>query len=384
MLNLPEPSRGGAIFEEEFPDFVETLFGAGGKELREPNAAIILFKDLRGEGYIHLFEKFLLRIQREKGKAGKIKKLTLRTEDWNKEEIERWLDEGGIIFVEVTNEETIEKLNEQDLADRLWAIFSRGDGIVVFYTKEDDAFSKMSEITQDINWNRLGLKPEIFKVIPKELPLDLKTKISRVVYGLVSIPDVTPDSKMSWIINTAEKQYLKVLKQIMKTYEPFLPVKATDNESTEHVLAKYFIVHSLIKRLQQEKEINWDKIRELIETEPETYPRPDVLYKPENEHFEFETLFGEGFRKITNKLDEYSRANPEAKVRMVVEPITALLHLQEFKHQLTWIKKGRLYSNLDVEYYTFNIFTEQLMSLEDFIKSLSEVIKESKGYEHSE
>jgi len=382
-LGLPETDNGSVIFEREFPDFVETLFGVSGNELKETNAAIILFRDIRNEGYIHLFEKFLLRLQREKGKAGKVKKLTLSSEDWNREEVERWLDEERIIFVEVTNKEILEKLERQDLADRLWAIFSRGDGIVVFHTEDDGTFSKINEMIQDINWNRLGLKPEIFKVVPRELPFDLKVKISRIIYGLVPIPDVAPNSKMSWIINTAEKQYLKSLKRIMQMYEPFFPVKATDDESVEHILAKYFIIHSLIKRTQRERalpenlhEIEWDKIRELIETEPETYPRPDVLYNPENEHFEFETLFGESFRKITNKLNEYSQAKPEAKVRIVVEPITVLLHLNEFKRQLAGIKKGKLYSNLDVEYYTFDLSKGRLMTLEEFFKVTSETVKE--------
>jgi len=382
-LGLPETDNGSVIFEEEFPDFVETLFGVGSNELKETNAAIILFRDIKNEGYLHLFEKFLLRLQREKGRAGKIKKLTLRNEDWNKEEIERWLDDGGIILVEVNNKEILEKLERQDLADRLWAIFSRGDGIVVFYAEDDGTFSKINEMIQDINWNRLGLKPEIFKIAPRELPFNLKVKISRIIYGLVPIPDVAPNSKMSWIINTAEKQYLKALKRIMQRYEPFFPVKATDDESTKHLLAKYFIIHTLLKRIRKEKnlpenfhEIEWDKIRELIETEPETYPRPDVLYNPENEHFEFETLFGESFRKITNKLDEYSQAKPEAKVRVVVEPITVLLHLNEFKHQLAGVRKGKLYSNLDVEYYTFDLSKERLMTLEEFFKIISKTLKE--------
>jgi len=382
-LGLPETDNGSVIFEREFPDFVETLFGVGSNELKETNAAIILFRDIKNEGYIHLFEKFLLRLQREKGKVGKPKKLTLSSEDWNREEVERWLDEERIIFVEVANKEILEKLARQDLADRLWTIFSRGDGIVVFYTEDDGTFSKINEMIQDINWNRLGLKPEIFKVVPRELPFNLKVKISRITYGLVPIPDVAPNSKMSWIINTAEKQYLKALKRIMQMYEPFFPVKATDDESMEHILAKYFIIHSLIKRIQRERdlqenlhEIEWDKIRELIETEPETYPRPDVLYNPKNEHFEFETLFGESFRKITNKLNEYSQAKPEAKVRVVVEPITVLLHLNEFKRQLAGIKKGKLYSNLDVEYYTFDLSKERLMTLEEFFKATSEIVKE--------
>ncbi|WP_297470416.1 hypothetical protein [Thermococcus sp.] len=382
-LGLPETDNGSVIFEREFSDFVETLFGIGSNELKETNAVIILFRDIKNEGYIHLFEKFLLRLQREKGRVGKVKKLTLSSENWNMEEVERWLDEGGIIFVEVANKEILEKLARQDLADRLWAIFSKGDGIVVFHTEDDGTFFKINEIIQDINWNRLGLKPEIFKVVPRELPFNLKVKISRIIYGLVPIPDVAPNSKMSWIINTAEKQYLKALKRIMQMYEPFFPVKATDDESTEHLLAKYFIIHTLLKRIQKERnlpenlqEIEWDKIRKLIETEPETYPRPDVLYNPENEHFEFETLFGESFRKITNKLDEYSRAKPEAKVRVVVEPITVLLHLNEFNHQRAGTKKGKLYSNLDVEYYTFDLSKERLMTLEEFFKIISETLKE--------
>ncbi|WP_297489770.1 hypothetical protein [Thermococcus sp.] len=382
-VSLSETGSSNWIIETETEDFIKALFGVSSQELREPNAAIILFKDVRDEGYIHLFEKLLLRLQREKGKTGKVKKLTLSDEDWNKEEIEKWLDEGGIIFIEVANREILDKLTKRDIADRLWAIFSKGDGTVVFHTKDDDTFYAINELVQELNWNKLGLKPEIFKILARELPFEEKLRIIEHVYGFVSLPDLMPGSKVSWIVNTAEKQYLKALKRIMHKYEPFFPVRASDDESTEHVLAKYFIIHTLIKRLQREgklpsrlQDVEWDKVRTIIETEPESYPRPDVLYKPKEAYFEFETLFGESFRKITNKLDEYARAKPGAKVRIVVEPITVLLHLHEFKHQIAGIKKGKLYSNLNVEYYTFNLSTGELVPLGKFIESLSRVLAE--------
>ena len=380
-VSLSETGSSNWIIETETEDFIKALFGVSSQELREPNAAIILFKDVRDEGYIHLFEKLLLRLQREKGKTGKVKKLTLSGEDWNKEEIERWLDEGGIIFIEVANREILDKLTKSDIADRLWAIFSKGDGTVVFHTKDDDTFSAINELVQELNWNKLGLKPEIFKILARELPFEEKLRIIEHIYGFVPLPDLMPGSKVSWIVNTAEKQYLKALKRIMHKYEPFFPVRASNDESTEHVLAKYFIIHTLIKRLQREgklpsrlQDVEWDKVRTIIETEPESYPRPDVLYKPEEVYFEFETLFGESFKKITNKLDEYARAKPGAKVHIVVEPITVLLHLQEFKHQIAGIKKGKLYSNIDVEYYTFNLSTGELVPLGKFIESLSRVL----------
>ncbi|WP_297499653.1 hypothetical protein [Thermococcus sp.] len=380
-VSLSETGRGNWVLETETGDFMKALFGVSSQELREPNAAIILFKDIGDEGYIHLFEKLLLRLQREKGKMGKAKKLTLRGEDWNKEEIERWLDEGGIIFIEVANRKILDKLTKRDIADRLWAIFSKGDGTVVFHTKDDDTFYAINELVQDLNWNKLGLKPEIFKILVRELPFEEKLRIIEHIYGFVPLPDLMPGSKVSWIANTAEKQYLKALKRIMHKYEPFFPVRASNDESTEHVLAKYFIIHTLIKRLQREgklpsrlQDVEWDKVRTIIETEPESYPRPDVLYKPEDVCFEFETLFGESFRKITNKLDEYTRAKPRAKVHIVVEPITVLLHLHEFKHQIAGIKKGKLYSNLNVEYYTFNLSTGGLVPLDEFIESLSGVL----------
>lgn len=380
-VSLSETDRGNWILETETEDFIKALFGVSSQELREPNAAIILFKDVRDEGYIHLFEKLLLRLQREKGKTGKVKKLTLSSEDWNKEEIERWLDEGGIVFIEVVNREILDKLTKGDIADRLWAIFSKGDGTVVFHTKDDDTFSAINELVQELNWNKLGLKPEIFKILARKLPFEEKLRIIEHIYGFVPLPDLMPGSKVSWIVNTAEKQYLKALKRIMHKYEPFFPVRASDDESTKHVLAKYFIIHTLIKRLQREgklssrlQDVEWDKVRTIIETEPDSYPRPDVLYRPEEVYFEFETLFGESFRKITNKLDEYARAKPGAKVRIVVEPITVLLHLHEFKHQIAGIKKGKLYSNVDVKYYTFDLSTRGLVPLDEFIESLSKVL----------
>lgn len=78
------------------------------------------------------------------------------------------------------------------LADRLWAIFSKKKGIVIFYTKDEELFNEYKNILKDIVWNKLHLGAEIVEVIPRKLSFKEKLKLADLLFGFVNMREEAP------------------------------------------------------------------------------------------------------------------------------------------------------------------------------------------------
>ncbi len=358
---------------------IEFLFGGNVKGIKRGEPLIVLFKDYKDDSYIQTFETLLLRICREKyGGIPEVKKLSLK-EDWNKYEIERYLDEGNIFLIELESEEEI---NKDNLADRLWAIFSKEKGIVIFYTKSKNIFEKYKTILNEINWTKLNLKAKIIEIIPKRLSFKEKINVAKALFGFMDIEkDVPPIAPMDAVLNFAKEKYKEKLEKINNKYHINLGIiNEGENESKEHMNLKSFVTHCLIKKLEKDekipkddKEKDWDYIKEnIIITE---YPKEgknnnilvDVYFVDKNENYEIETLFEEGFGKIHKTLEKY---NPNEKINIVVENITALLHAKEFLNLINLIEKKQRYKNLEINFYTLDIKNNKLINLKDYYKKL--------------
>ncbi|HII60193.1 hypothetical protein [Pyrococcus horikoshii] len=368
---------------EKLKDPLEFLFGKGVGKIRNIEPLVILFKDHENDSYIQTFETLLLRIYREKhGGYPDVKKLSLINE-WNRREIEQWLDEGKLFLIELDKrsrkgEETIEaKLNAEMLADRLWAIFSKKKGIVIFYTKDEELFNEYKNILKDIVWNKLHLGAEIVEVIPRKLSFKEKLKLADLLFGFVNMrEEAPPNASMDAILNVGENKYKDKLVKLKEKYYDILGiVKPGENESEEHLRGKAFIVHWLIRQLEEKGIVpkgegkDWKFIRDTIRTEePRNGVIVDVYFN--NENYEFETLFEEGFGKIHKTLRKYEQL--QAKVRIIVEPITAFLHVKEFAELMRIVKQ--MYPTLDVRFYTLDVKNENLVPLEKYLKEVETLI----------
>ncbi|WP_144244849.1 hypothetical protein [Thermococcus eurythermalis] len=397
------PEVGSGEGSSELKDPLEVLFGAGVGKIRDLEPLVILFEELPDDSYKDTFTELLLRIYREKhGGYPEVKELSL-DEEWNKQEIERWLDEGKIFLIDLDGGEDA-KINERLLADRLWAIFSKRKGIVIFYTRDMEKFKKYKRMLTSpsgINWRDLHFKLRIVEVHSPKLSINEKRKLASLIYGYgikIKLPDIDIMTFTDSIFNMSKEEYEKKLKKLVGKYSIVGIIneaedkKGTENESPEHYAGKVFIVNYLIKKLQEEEEISkdfneieWDKVeREYIWTETPIKVKdeskkivPDVTFVPEGEHYEFETLFGEGFSKISGKtLKKYHKYAPNSKVRIVVEPITAFLHMNEFSTLIKLIKKGNRFGELDVRFYTFDVEKERLLDLESYLRELRKFLKE--------
>jgi len=348
-----------------------------GMTVEEIEPVVILFKDSPHDSCIHTFETLLLRLYREKrGGSPEFKKLSLR-EDWNKREIEQWLDEGKVFLIDLDSEAKID-IDKNLLADRLWAIFSKGRGIIIFYTKNEKIFNEYNEILDEICW-KLQLKPKFIKIRPRDLSSEEKIKLASLLFTDIKDEELLPDST-DGIINISKRKYEEKLREIEKKYDLIGLINRTNDESEEHYRGKAFIVNVLIKRLQESgripkrfEEIPWDDIEKLIRTEePLGEVKPDVVF--ENEYYEFETLFGEGgFRKITERtLKKYHEELKGVKVKVVVEPITAFLHAKEFRKLIDLIRRGKRFKNIEVEFYTIDAKNERLLPIEEYLRQLKE------------
>ncbi len=363
---------------EEFKEPIEFLFGGNVEGIKRGEPLIVLFKDYKDDNYIQTFETLLLRICREKyGGIPEVKKLSLK-EDWNKYEIERYLDEGNIFLIELDSKNDIDKDN---LADRLWAIFSKERGIVIFYTKSENIFEKYKTILNEIKWNKLNLKAKIIEIIPRKLSFEEKINITKALFGFVDIENAPQTAPMDAILNFAKEKYKEILEKINNKYYTTLGIiNEGENESKEHINVKSFVTHCLIKKLEKDekiqkddKEKDWDAIKEnIIKTE---HPKEgknkniivDVYFVDRDENYEIETLFEEGFGKIHKTIEKY---NPNEKINIVIENITAFLHAKEFFDLINLIENKQRYKNLQINLYTLDIKNKKLINLKDYLKAL--------------
>ncbi|ACX72220.1 Competence CoiA family protein [Methanocaldococcus vulcanius M7] len=375
--SIPNENETNETEIEMSKDPMEFLFGSNIEGMKRGGPLIVLFKDYKDDSYIQTFETLLLRICREKyGGIPKVKKLSLK-EDWNKYEIERYLDEGNIFIVELDSKEEI---NKDNLSDRLWAIFSKERGIVIFYTKSENIFEKYKTILNEINWTKLNLKAKIIEIIPKRLSFKEKINVAKALFGFIDIEkDVPPIAPMDAVLNFAKEKYKEKLEKINNKYYINLGIiNEGENESEEHMNLKSFVAHYLIKKLEKEgkipkedKEKDWDYIKEnIIITEHSKEGKNnnlivDVYFDDKNENYEIETLFKEGFGKIHKTLEKY---NPNEKINIVIENITAFLHAKEFLNLINLIEKKQRYKNLEINFYTLDLKNNKLTDLKYYYK----------------
>ena len=380
---------------ENMDDPLDKIFGIGAGKIRELEPLVILFRDWSDDSYIDTFNELLVRLYREKhGGHPEIKRLSLR-EDWNKREIEQWLDEGKLFLIDLDSDNKTE-IDEKLLADRLWAIFSKKKGIVVFYTRDPKKFERYKELLNGLNWSNLNFKLEIIEIIPLKLTSEEKRELTRLIYGLtVDVPLVETTRYMDSFINIARQEYKKTLYNLIGKYELIGFVNASENESDEHYAGKVFVVDCLIKKLQKEEKlpktfnkIDWDVVeKEFIKTEQPINDLiiPDVIFVPQNEYYEFETLFGEGFSKIPAKtLNKYHKHTSGARVKIIVEPMTAFLHAKEFSMLIELITRKKRFKGLDIKFYTFDIHNNKLLELEAYLTELYTFLKNIRSKQKEE
>ncbi|MFA4718878.1 hypothetical protein [Pyrococcus kukulkanii] len=346
---------------------LEFLFGGGAGALKDaPEPLIILFKDPQDDSYIHLFEEILIRIYREKkGGIPDIKKLTLKDE-WSKREVERWLDEGKIFVVDIDSEGEI---NKELLADRLWAIFHGRKGIVIFYTKDEKVSEKYRRLLEEVNW-QLQRVAKIVEITPRKLSFKEKKMLTKLILGNIIVKDVAPGIDQDTIFNETSKLYEDKLEKLVNEYYHTLGIiREGENESKDHLRMKAFIVSTLIKELVKRGIKDIGEILERIRTEePFGTIVPDVIF--EDEFYEAETLFEEGFHKIHKTIQKYSGI--PGRVKIVVEPITAFIHADDFLKLLKILKKR--YPRIDVSFYTMDLRNMELLDLRKYLKELSEFL----------
>ena len=369
------PSGSGESLEgEAFQDPLEILFerlgGVSGVKsgIRGVEPLVILFKDIPDDNYIQTFETLLLRLYREKyGGYPEVKKLSLR-KDWNKIEIERWIDEGKLFIIDLDSEHV--SLNKELLADRLWAIFSKKRGIVIFYTRNNATFERYENVLNEVVWRHLNLRASIIKITPRKLSYEEKLRIISLLFGFVDIREEIPIDSMDVLLNIGAKIYEEKLKEVEYKYCDVLGlVKLGENESEEHLRGKAFILHCLVKKLEKDGKISRDDprtIKDMIKTE-EQVGGVTVDIHCNGENYEFETLFKEGFKGIHEKLRNYEERGV-SNVKIVVEPITAFLHAKEFADVMRVVDK--IYSNLKVEFLTFDIQNEELIPFKEYLKGV--------------
>jgi hypothetical protein len=154
------------------------------------------------------------------------------------------------------------------------------------------------------------------------------------------------------------------------------------DESALHYNIKVFIVRYLVAKLRKEgKTLKTVKdIENYIQTEVKLNESvvPDVYYRgerarAENEVYEVETLYDQGpepDKKIDETIRKYLGEKGVNKINIVIDNFGFLLHLRDLA------STKRHYSQyLNIEFYTLDLKSKRLVSIDEFIKELQRIIR---------
>lgn len=411
------PAGGGA--GEEVPDFMEFIFKSAGTagDLQAEGTQIVLFNEADENSYVGSFVTLCRRIYREKhGGHPEFQPLN-RIDEFNKREIEKWLDaDRKVILIDLDERE--QGINEEDLKEKLEATLGEF-GFIIFKTTDPDLVDEYQDKLNRIYLESPHPPLNIVKVEPKQPGFAVERRLAELSWGNIDLQseiDVASERSdleraigpgiFDDLFNRKARNRFEERLDAIKAEEDDLFKRATtknrgqirgkevddlNGESPLHFNIKVFLVRYLVQALREEEEhlTQLGEIEQEVETE-EQYGGviPDVRLTSANEVYEVETLFRAGqdpLKKIDRTIKKYEEHDVD-KIHIVLENFTFLRHLKELAqmqrhHSHLTNQQGE---NL-VEFYTLDLRNNNLLSLSETIESLRalEADNESAEYDDS-
>jgi len=313
-----------------------------------------------------------------------------------KDEIERYLRAGGMIFIVDDSKSRLlpsfsstrladefwEKVNLDLLLDRLHELFSQDYGFIIFHVSR---WGK--EFTKILNEKTHA------KVVRIRSPLwsqDVKKEIAKICWGFEEGKGVSFDD----IFANSENEFNEELDKVRKNRELGIYVKEDKDASFEHEMMKRIVVECLARELGATKK---DDVIELlknrvIDTECEfSGGIADVclnVSKGGRRFIEIETLYGRGKpdpieRLVKDTIMKYKGYSQEVEI-VFLTGIPALIYARDLLRIRKIIREKY---GLNVEFFLVNIKERKLIPLKEALNNLKKLIKsqrEFKGYLLSE
>jgi len=387
------------------PDIVDFVFGVPNSKISSRGPKIILYKELKDDSTIGSFETILIRIYRE-NEGGKPKfKPIEKLDDFNKREIEKWLDtERKLISVDLDKALKEECKNKnldnakkaimswftgENLGETLRKTKSGNIGFLIFKTRDKDLYEHCVRVLQELYQEYRDL--DILYVKPQKLDDETKRELISLIWGNLKFKkeELSGIVHFDDLFNYFKREFEERLESISRQ-EPYISITKRHrglNESDDiHYPVKVFVVKYIANTLGLKRIKDINIMKRLIHTE-ETFNRdrfsgdrvtyPDIYVDTSaqyfgNEVFEIETLFGEGMyslKKIDETIEKYEQiSNPPLRVNIVLENMTFLIHFKDI------IEKKKIHQklnrNFDIEFWTLDIQNNKLLPLQEVIKEI--------------
>ena len=371
-------NKGLKVLEELMrnKDLIDLLNGHSGPRV---DKAVIVLWDLPDNTHHDFIRELLLRRMRELGSEPNLVRSIIDGADSVSSnmriDIEVSSNVNQLLMIKCNlltekrdKEGVVRRVVAEWFLDRLRELMSRVGAVYVVITCEDvTAMDVVGKELRDFVVNRLHasfieLKPQ---------PGVEFNKLAYLING-VTPPSNMPD-KFDDAFGNALTQYNSNLNDIVSRYSAF--INRGENESAEHFKLKAFVYHYLVKSKfngRLEDAVN------RIQTEQQVCSgaRADVVIG--GEVYEVETLFGEGafsFKKVQESIMKYRGCGGVSEVHVVLEPLTAVMHLNELWNIMEYINTMRkrdqtFMQSIKVSIETIDVDNEELVSLNDFVKRL--------------
>lgn len=418
----PEAPSGGDEEEEDIPDFLDLIFGGEvGKKIAGKGAKIILLKNRHnkhpeGDECTEFLKEVCKRIYREQVGGEPTFEVIEKIEDLP-DKPNSYISPSGKFFHidldKIEDEINGEKKEElrNSLCDRLKRLLKKvpvkgsgeKSGFILLTTKEKypETFNRYSDILEFINREECSgsLADKIIKLEFRKLSPRSKHSIASLCWGMVDLSEGEKgtlfDLSFDLVFNNANYKFGEKLEDVKKEEKGLFKratkrQKAQEGEESDlHYNIKVFLVRYLTHKLRERKKEPLDSsiaIKEYIKIEEELEDGSEIVpdIKLDDEVYEVETLFGEGYeciKKIDDTIDKYKK-NLEIKVNIVMDNFGFLLHLRDLnyiKEDYDTGKKGKNHEYPDVEFYTLDVQNGKIVKLSDVIQSLKKIRKEING-----
>jgi len=380
----------------EFPDLVFNMT-AGKGDLRSRDPKVILFREWEGDSYVASFETLCKRIYRElEGGEPEAKLITTKLDDYDKQEIEKWVDSNGKFqkrIFDIDIDFTSEEIDKSSFLDRIEELYSQGLGFVILKADTDDQANEVMETLSPLIIGKRKHRPKFFVVSPKNLDQNIQRKISEMTWGFSMIELC---GSFDDYFEKGREQYTDTLRNLLVEKGGLFANCTTRNqgqiegkagpESDLHYLIKIFILRNLVHDLYgEEKKLRRDDIIDKIKTEEklgEARLTPDLTKNfGKKEVYEVETLFGTGIdpiSEIVERVDEYAdkQEMEVRKVNFVLDNFTMIRHLRRLKSAYKQFDK-----DFDIEISTLDLESGELVTLQKIEEKVREIGRELKTEE---
>ncbi|MBD3215844.1 MAG: hypothetical protein GF311_24755 [Candidatus Lokiarchaeota archaeon] len=404
----------GSSPNREFPyDFSKVLFNMPSNSLTSEGQKIILYKELKDDSTLGSFETLCIRIYREKEGGKPDYKEFNKSDDFNKEELEKWIKaENKIITVNLDGEGFKEWFQRANLRELLSREILGNLGFIIFKTNNAESYEGYKRILEQL-LHQSRHKLDILYIKPEKILTEEKKVIAELVWGNLKIESkeneleglMYSESKKSRVIGgTLDDIFNKRLKSEFEERLSRLqyenksvysnatdPHEGSKEESLEHKRIKWFLVKILTKKLINNNKLkenpNSAEIRDKILTEENIPSRneekkkicevvADVMVPFIEEVYEVETLFAEErngkivSEKLNKTIEKYTNCPKVKKINIVLENYTFLRHLKTLKN----IKRNRSKAERErIKFFTLDLKNNKLMSYKQVVNRLKSI-----------